>query len=163
MRKRLFAALMCLCLIVSLLPAAALAADEDGVSISIGEYYVPGSKEHPAYATTDAATGAINPILDENFDPDTGTWNIKWDGETLTLDSATIIYNVDDIDAAISCTGNLKIELMGANTVTGRSCGIDSKGGITISGTGSLKVSGGAVSEKGYDSYGIYAEGNVTV
>lgn len=163
MRKRLFAALMCLCLIVSLLPAAALAADEDGVSISIGEYYVPGSKEHPAYATTDAATGAINPILDENFDPDTGTWNIKWDGETLTLDSATIIYNVDDIDAAISCTGNLKIELMGANTVTGRSCGIDSKGGITISGTGSLKVSGGDVSENGYDSYGIYAGGNVTV
>ena len=124
MRKRLFAALMCLCLIVSLLPAAALAADEDGVSISIGEYYVPGSKEHPVYATTDAATGKIYPILDENFDPDTGTWNIKWDGETLTLNGATIIYDEYDSAVAISSTGDLKIELVGNNTVTGSSCGI---------------------------------------
>ena len=165
MRKRLFAALMCLCLIVSLLPAAALAADEDGVSISIGGYYdVLGSKEHPVYATTDAATGEINPILDENFDPTTGTWNIKWDGETLTLNGATIIYDEGvNSRAAISCTGNLKIELMGANTVTGRSCGIDSNGDITISGSGTLAVIGGDVSENGYASYGIYAGGNVTV
>ena len=158
MRKRLFAALMCLCLIVSLLPAAALAADEDGVSISIGEYYVPGSKEHPVYATTDAETGAITPI-----NPATDPWNIRWDGETLTLNGATIIYDVYDSDAAISCTGNLKIELMGANTVTGRSCGIVSKCDITISGSGTLEVSGGDVSEDGYASYGIYADGNVTI
>ena len=162
MRKRLFAALMCLCLIVSLLPAAALAADEDGVSISIGEHYWLGSKEHPVYATTDAETGVITPLYG-NFDPATDPWNIKWDGETLTLNGATIIYDVYYIDAAISCTGDLKIELMGDNTVTGRSCGIDSNGDITISGSGTLAVIGGDVSENGYASYGIYAGGNVTV
>ncbi len=162
MRKRLFAALMCLCLIVSLLPAAALAADEDGVSISIGGYYVPGSKDNPAYATTDAETGAITPI-----NPDTDPWNIRWDGETLTLNGAKIIYDEGvDSRAAISCTGNLKIELMGANTVTrtnspGSSRGIESKGDITISGSGTLAVSGGNAIDDA--SYGIYAGGNVTV
>lgn len=162
MRKRLFAALMCLCLIVSLLPAAALAADEDGVSISIGYYDVPGSKDNPAYATTDAETGAITPI-----NPDTDPWNIRWDGETLTLNGAKIIYDEGvDSRAAISCTGNLKIELMGANTVTrtnssGSSRGIESKGDITISGSGTLAVSGGNAIDDA--SYGIYAGGNVTV
>ena len=161
MRKRLFAALMCLCLIVSLLPAAALAADGDGAYILIGKYDVLGSKGNPVYATTDA--GEITLIFDENFDPDTYPWNIRWDGETLTLNGATIIYD-EYSDAAISSTGDLKIELVGDNTVTGRSCGIDSYGDITISGSGSLKVSGGDdISVDGYASYGIYAGGNVTI
>ena len=113
--------------------------------------------------TTDAETGVITPLYG-NFDPATDPWNIKWDGETLTLNGATIIYDVYYIDAAISCTGDLKIELMGDNTVTGRSCGIDSNGDITISGSGTLAVIGGDVSENGYASYGIYAGGgNVTV
>ena len=171
MRKRLFAALMCLCLIVSLLPAAALAADEDGVSISIGYYDVPGSKDNPVYATTDEK-GDVKIIGfegTEDFDPDTDPWNIRWDGETLTLNGAKIIYDEGvDSRAAISCTGNLKIELMGANTVTrtnspGSSRGIESKGDITISGSGTLKVSGGDISIEDCASYGIYAGGNVTI
>ena len=82
MGKKVFSLCMALALCLVLLPAAALAAD--GATVYVGSVALTGSKEKPAYAKTDDSG---------NVSQDGATaddYNIKWDGETLTLQNATI-------------------------------------------------------------------------
>lgn len=167
--KRLTAILLCLCMALTLLPATAWAAD--GETIHVGGVTLTGGADTPAYAKTD---NSGNVTVESASEDD---YNIKWDGTTLTLDNANISGGHefsgpwDSGSAAIYYSGGSDISLIltGENTVTGpngddinnASFGIyaygDSKNSIdlTISGSGSLTVTGGnMVSE----SYGIFTD-----
>ena len=167
--KRLTAILLCLCMALTLLPATAWAAD--GETIHVGGVTLTGSADTPAYAKTD---NSGNVTVESAREDD---YNLKWDGTTLTLDNANISGGHefsgpwDSGSAAIYYSGGSDISLIltGENTVTGpngddinnASFGIyaygDSKNSIdlTISGSGSLTVTGGnMVSE----SYGIFTD-----
>ena len=81
--KRLTAILLCLCMALTLLPTAALAADE-GQTIYVGDAVLTTTAENPTvYARTDSS-GTVTPGGSED------SYNIKWDGATLTLKDAAI-------------------------------------------------------------------------
>ena len=164
MGKKLFSLCMALVLCLSLLPATALAAD--GATVYVVSVELKGSKEKPAYATTNADTGAVTTEgADEN------NYNIMWDGETLTLRNAAIkqagVHNNESI-AVYLASGNMNLVLVGKNTVEApdsesvSSCGIHVGGNLTIKGqdNGSLSVSGG---DSGGSSYGIHAFDTITI
>ena len=119
---------------------SALLTDEGGSedpevsgSIFVGGVELTGSKESPAYATTNDS-GAVTKITDGDFVPAENNWNIQWDGATLTLKGATITaghqftyqiggsYSISG-SAAIYYEGgsDINIALEGTNTVTGPS------------------------------------------
>ena len=168
---------------------SALLTDEGGSEdpevsgpIFVGGVELTGSKESPAYATTND-NGAVTKITDGDFVPAENNWNIQWDGATLTLKGAkitTIAETPDDYlpqSAAIYYgeETDLKIVLEGDNTVTGpgvSSGGDSSSYGIhvyaevtlTISGSGSLAATGGdAPQTSGGESYGIYTWGDAII
>ena len=164
---------------------SALLTDEGGSEdpevsgpIFVGGVELTGSKESPAYATTND-NGAVTKITDGDFVPAENNWNIQWDGATLTLKGAkiTTIAETSDYNLAQSAAiyygeeTDLKIVLEGDNTVTGpgtsnnfvNSYGIhvydvDVEVTLTISGSGSL-----AATYSGGESYGIYTRGNVII
>ena len=127
----------------------------------VGGVGLTGSKDTPAYALTDGN----GKVTKDGAGPD--HYTIMWDGGTLTLNNAVItqgshenaaIYHYDHYTA-------IHLVLMGESTVTGPSssegsCGIDVSGDLTISGSGTLTVTGGDVTAAGTDyaeSYGIDA------
>ena len=141
-------------------------------SIFVGGVELEGGGDTTAYAVTN--NGAVTTDnADENH------YNIKWDGQTLTLKGAkiTTIDETSDYGLAQSAAiyydeeTDLKIVLEGDNTVTGpgvSSGGDSSSYGIhvyaevtlTISGSGSLAATGGdAPAVYGGVSYGIYTWG----
>ena len=154
------AILLCLCMALTLLPTAALAADE-GQTIYVGDAVLTTTAENPTvYARTE--DGAVT-----TDGANESSYNIKWDGATLTLNNAVItqgsykgaaIYYHDRYTA-------IHLVLMGESTVTGPnssegSCGIDVSGDLTIDGSGTLTVTGGdvTVTDTTYAiSYGIDA------
>ena len=164
MGKKVFSLCMALALCLGLLPVTALAAD--GATVYVGNVELKGSKEKPAYATTNADTGAVTLGGDEE------TYNIKWDGETLTLQNAAIKkageHNNESI-AVYLASGNMNLVLVGKNTVdapdseSASSCGIHVGGSLTISGqeNASLTVFGGDTTNG--NSCGIYANGTITM
>ena len=133
MGKKVFSLCMALALCLVLLPAAALAAD--GATVYVGSVALTGSKEKPAYAKTDDSG---------NVSQDGATaddYNIKWDGETLTLQNATIkeakeySNKTNEKIAIYLASGNMNLVLVGENTVdalgegSAASCGINLGGG----------------------------------
>ena len=164
MGKKLFSLCMALALCLGLLPAAALAANE--ATVYVGSVALTGSTDSPAYATTNADTGAVTVGGGEE------TYNIKWDGETLTLQNAAIKkageHNNESI-AVYLASGNMNLVLVGKNTVdapdseSASSCGIHVGGSLTISGqeNASLTVFGGDTTNG--NSCGIYANGTITM
>ena len=161
---------------------SALLTDEGGSedpevsgSIFVGGVELEGGGDTTAYAVTN--NGAVTTDnADENH------YNIKWDGQTLTLKGAkiTTIDETSDYGLAQSAAiyydeaTDLEIVLVDANTVTGpgtsadfvNSYGIyvDSEVTLTISGSGSLTATGGdAPAVYGGVSYGIYTWGNVII
>ena len=132
----------------------------DDSNIYVGGVGLTGDKDTPAYALTDKSgkvttTGAT-----------ADNYNIMWDGETLTLNNADITQGSHE-NAAIYCgeDAGIHLVLVGESTVTGpsgvdASRGIYTRGELTISGSGSLTVTGGDVTAAGTDyaeSYGIDA------
>ena len=129
--------------------------------IFVGGVGLTGSEGNPAYAKT----GADGAVTTEGANAN--DYSIKWDGATLTLNNATITQDAWR-GAAIWYyrDSDLNIALVGTNTVTGPSgSGSGASYGIlawdpnelidlTISGDGSLTVTGEDGEE---DSYGIYA------
>ena len=128
----------------------------------VGGVGLTSSEGNPAYAKT----GADGAVTTEGANAN--DYNIKWDGSTLTLNNAAITQGALE-GAAIWYyrDSDLNIVLVGANTVTGPSgSGSGASYGIfaldpnelidlTISGDGSLTVTGGGtVSE----SCGIYTD-----
>ena len=163
--------------------------------IFVGGVGLTSSEGNPAYAKT-GTNGAVT-----TEGANANDYNIKWDGSTLTLNNATITQGALG-GAAIWYyrDSDLNIALVGANTVTGPSgSGSGASDGIfardpnelidlTISGSGSLTVTGGGTVSESYgirtdnlivqsgtgtvnatggdgaeDSHGIYARHNVTI
>ena len=143
--------------------------------IYVGGVGLNGTPDAPAYATTDSNTGAVTTGGNEQ------RYNIKWDGATLTLNNATIKtgsqISKDAGMTAIYREASLDIVFQGANTVVSPAVGNEmSTGiyvgpadmqtatqsyGITISGDGSLDVSGSNAEDS---SIGIGAiMGDVTI
>ena len=171
-KRRLLSILTCLALCLTLLPTAALAADE-GQTIYVGDVELTTTAETPTvYARTVGGAVTTTDAGEDNY-------NIMWDGETLTLSGATITQGSHQ-DAAISYYNDapdnsgisqLDLVLVGENTVTGpnlnSSSGYSSYGiyvagssfvntALTISGDGSLTATGGTVPKSGdYWSAGI--------
>ena len=175
MKKRFAVIVLSLCMVLALIPTAAFAADGD--TIHVGGVVLTGSEAEPAYALTSTDGSVTTEGAGES------SYNIRWDGSTLTLNSATITqgysqgYYIGAV-TAISCGTDLKIELFGINTVQGpaltdegaaETSGIYFEGSITISGTGTLDVIGGDITKTtGYgivQSYGLYSGvgGNITI
>ena len=123
-------------------------------NITIGGVAMYGASDRVAYATTDG-NGAVIEIT-EGFDPATGSWNIRWDGSTLTLNAARI-------DGSISC-GGFTLALIGSNTIAADGLGvfgIDASGGLTIAGDGKLQVNS---SYRGISASGLTIQGgDITV
>lgn len=130
-----------------LLPREALAAEGDAVYV--GGVELRGSVSGPVYATTDEDGNVTTSGAGED------SWNVRWDGGTLTLKDAYITGYVGDptnliFPAAIGVadsSGNaeLTIQLEGSNTV-GAPMGVSvhaTRGTATlvIEGGGSLKAS----------------------
>ena len=164
MKKRLTAILLSLCLVLTLLPVAAFAADGD--TVYVGGIALTGSADAPVYALTDD-TGAVT-----TAGASADNYNIAWDGSTLTLNNATVTQGAhgfeDGAAAAIYCETDLTIEPVGTNTVIGpngndangigASFGIFVGGSLTASGDGALDISGGTVeASENAESTGIYA------
>ena len=134
--------------------------------IYVGGVGLTGSEGTPAYATTnDSGTVTTQDASADNY-------NIKWDGETLTLNNAAITQGALGGAAIWYYRGSdLNIDLVGTNTVTGpsgsgsgASYGIFAYGpteliDLTISGDGSLTVTGGGTVS---GSFGI-CTGNLIV
>ena len=170
MKKRLTAILLSLCLVLTLLPVAAFAADGD--TVYVGDIALTGSADAPVYALTDD-TGAV---MTAGASAD--NYNIAWDGSTLTLNNATVTQGAHEFEdgaaAAIYCETDLTIELVGESHVRGS----DNESGnayvssygiyinnaeIFISGGGSLNAAGGTVEASvNAKSMGVYAH-RVTV
>ena len=163
--------------------------------IFVGGVGLTSSEGNPAYAKT----GADGAVTTEGANAN--DYNIKWDGSTLTLNNAAITQGALE-GAAIWYyrDSDLNIALVGTNTVTGPSgSGSGASYGIfawypneridlTISGDGSLTVTGGGTVSESYgictdnlivqsgtgtvnatggdseeDSFGIYADNDVTI
>ncbi len=170
MKKRLTAILLSLCLVLTLLPVAAFAADGD--TVYVGGIALTGSADAPVYALTDD-TGAVT-----TAGASADNYNIAWDGSTLTLDNATVTQGAHEFEdgaaAAIYCETDLTIELVEESHVRGS----DNESGnayvssygiyinnaeIFISGDGSLNAAGGTVeASENAKSMGVYAH-RVTV
>ncbi len=148
--------------------------EKQAPNIYVGGTGLYGTKDQIVYARI-ASDGSITE------DGSANDYNIKWDGETLTLNGARITRARTTLTetAAVYREGDLKIELQGVNTITGAAAtdassygihvvksitGTDTApGDLLISGTGSLTVAAGTASGTNSDSFGIYVSGGVTV
>ena len=141
MGKKLFSLCMALALCLGLLPATALAADND--TVYVGGVALTSTNGAIVYATTDDSGN----VSTDNATTD--NYSIKWDGSTLTLNGAKIkgaessesLYATAGI-YAFSNSGDvsLNIALKGVNEI------FDSSHGIWVysssSGTASLDITG---------------------
>ena len=161
MKKRIAGLLLALVLCLTLLPAAASAADGDDV-LYVGGVELSAGADEPVYARTDE-DGRVTPGGCER------DYNVKWDGVTLTLRNAYISGGYEttpDFTKGIYFKGSLNLVLIGTNTVTrtaeaqayyhvtGISVGSDLS--ITGSGDTSRLIIGGSDAAK-YGSDGIDA------
>lgn len=156
MKKRIWnkviSILTAILLVVGIVPnttITALAADGD--TVYVGGVALTGSTGSPVYATTDT-NGNVSSGGNES------SYNIKWDGSTLTLHNATIKESVStDTSTLIAGTAigmltengdaNLTITLEGTNTIKDVSTAIHvfapyGSASLTITGGGSLNASG---------------------
>ena len=139
MKKRFFAIFLAVCLVATLLPAGVLAAD--GEYVYVGGVELTSTDGATVYATTDATTGAV---ITEGAN--STNYNIKWNGETLTLNGATIKGNSGK--GIVYRDGDLTISLEGTNKIgeeiDGNSAGsgIHVDGSLTVTGDGQLDVAG---------------------
>lgn len=144
----LAAALLCLVM----LPATALAADND--TVYVGGVELTGSTSNPAYATTDNSGNVSTDYATAD------NYNIKWDGNTLTLKGAYITKEVSTPGLSSPVEGaaigvynqsgdaNLTITLEGTNTIKDVSLAIwvfapSGNASLTITGDGILSASSG--------------------
>ena len=166
MKKRLLSLTLIAALCLSLFPtgaAPALAADRGTVYVG-GEALV-GSEENPVYATTDES-GEV--AVQSNY-TEQDSWQIKWDGSTLTLDGAKIkggtssgsLYATVGI-YAFNNSGDvsLNIVLKGVNEIFESSDGIWVYSSFTNAGNATLAIEGeGSLNASGSSS-GILVQSN---
>lgn len=165
MKKRFTALLLGLCLLLTLLPATALAAENAPETLKVGNVTIDTSKDG---SWTTGNDGKLSEYTDSG-----DAWNVHYDASTntLTLNGATITgeYNatINPYSVGIYAPASdgqpvsLTIVLQGENEVSGGTMGIyvleeysTTTGGatLTIMGNGSLNASG--------SSNGIQVQGN---
>lgn len=154
MKKRILSIILCVCMMLSLLPTAALAVESPTMTIGGTSVTVPMTVGNYTYGTTDS--GVAQTLSEQTTLPDSGwSWALRCTaaGEyTLTLNGFAVTIN--------SGTGiayenmNLNLFLTGENTIEAVNCkAIKSESGaLTISGAGSLNATG-------MNGYGIDANG----
>lgn len=159
MKKRFTAMVLSLCLILALLPATAFAQtaapeEETSPPITVGGVDLESTAANPvAYAITDESGNvATEGANDTNY-------NVKWDGETLTLRNATVKVVENEHSTAIERSAPFTLKLEGRNTLTSLENTHAGKGisatiedyetvdptvpyALTICGDGSLDVTG---------------------
>ena len=168
MKKRVIGLLLALVLLMSLLPAGAMASGGEGES-KLTELWVNGENmlNDPDYTVECGEDG--------------GYASYDKDSNTLTLNMAKITKK-DSHGCGIYSDGDLTIMLVGTSTVGNEQFepGIYVNGDLTITGTGSLtatgnyadnyagiyvandlKINGGSVTGNGFE--GIYVEGGINV
>ena len=138
MKKRFFAIFLAVCLVATLLPAGVLAADGTQ-TIHVGGEELTSTDGGTVYATTDDE-GNVTKL--ESAEGATITWN----GETLTLNGATIKGNSGK--GIVYRDGDLTISLVDENKIgeeydgNSAASGIYVKGSLTVEGGGRLDVLG---------------------
>ena len=185
MRRRIFATLLSLCLVLGLLPTAAFAQDtsnyatqensitgladgEQALPEMVAESGEPGGEEQPELEdpvfepqVEQLWVNGENILEATDYTVQCGSGTAAYDpaDNTLTLDNATITEA--HYSGNIEFTGDLTIVLIGENTITGDSnfYGIGtSYGSLTIRGedpSAKLTIKG--------CSFGIYLEGNLNI
>ena len=137
MKKRFFAIFLAVCLVATLLPAGVLAADVEYVYV--GGEELTSTDGGTVYATTDDE-GNVTKL--ESAEGATITWN----GETLTLNGATIKGNYEN--GIVYRDGDLTIWLEGTNKIgkendgNSAASGIRVDGSLIVTGDGTLDVVG---------------------
>ena len=129
--KKLGSVFLALCLVLTLLPTVAFAADASGLESTI-ESYTGG-------------TGSLTATVDNNVVTVTGTITDSSSPLTLDIDSGVTVIWEASITAASNFSGNL-IELPGEGTFEVASGEITATKGSAITGSGHVTVSGGTVS-----------------
>ena len=157
MKKRLLSVLLSLCMVLSLLPAVSpMVSAAAPTAVYVGGINVVGG----GYWFGDGVGG----ITSDGANASNYTVHYDSATNTLTLNGANITECHEwstYYTAAIAANGDLNLELLGDNYVTGKdfdySYGVyQSNGTLTISGSGTLTATGGTATN-GY-SFGILAD-----
>ena len=126
--------------------------------LTAGGVALDGSATLPAYATTDE-DGKVT--VQAGYD-EADSWNIKWDGATLTLRGAAISGGIDYYDSEAS---SIELIITGENSITASdSTGINivpAPAGLTVSGDGSLTID--SEQYQGIQAYGVTVESGTLV
>ena len=150
MKKRFFAIFLAVCLVATLLPAGVLAADGTQ-TIHVGGEELTSTDGGTVYATTDSE-GKVTIGGSED------SYNVKWDGTTLTLNGATIKGNSGN--GIVYRDGDLTISLEGTNKIGEEYDGNSAASGIRVD--GSLIVTGDGTLDVVGLTRGITASSNAT-
>ena len=126
--------------------------------LTAGGVALDGSATLPAYATTDE-DGKVT--VQADYD-EADSWNIKWDGATLTLRGAAISGGIDYYDSE---AGSIELVITGENSITASdSTGIDimpAPAGLTVSGGGTLTIE--AEQNQGIQAYDVTVESGTLI
>lgn len=171
MKKRVIGLLLALVLLMSLLPAGAMASGGEG-DLPLTKLWVDGvnmleSGDDPititlaggGTASYDAVSNTLtlrDAIITEGHTVYGGAYGIYADGDLNIVLEGTSTAGSDKLDAGVNMDGNLTITGTGSLTTTG-----DDEAGIDVS--GNLTVNGGTVIGNHTDDTGIDVHGNLTV
>ena len=171
MKKRVIGLLLALVLLMSLLPAGAMASGGEG-DLPLTKLWVDGvnmleSGDDPititlaggGTASYDAVSNTLtlrDAIITEGHTVYGGAYGIYADGDLNIVLEGTSTAGSDKLDAGVNMDGNLTITGTGSLTTTG-----DDEAGIDVS--GNLTVNGGTVIGNHTDDTGIDVHGDLTV
>lgn len=169
MKKRVIGLLLALVLLMSLLPAGAMASGGEGES-GLTELWVNGVNmlndpytvecgEDGGYASYDKDSNTLtlrDAIITEGHTVYGGAYGIYVDGDLNIVLEGTSTAGSDKLDAGVNMDGDLTITGTGSLTTTG-----DDEAGIDVS--GNLTVNGGTVIGNHTDDTGIDVHGDLTV
>lgn len=169
MKKRVIGLLLALVLLMSLLPAGAMASGGEGES-GLTELWVNGVNmlndpytvecgEDGGYASYDKDSNTLtlrDAIITEGHTVYGGAYGIYAYGDLNIVLEGTSKVGSDKLDAGVNIDGDLTITGTGSLTATG-----DDEAGIDVS--GNLTVNGGTVIGNHTDDTGIDVHGDLTV
>lgn len=169
MKKRVIGLLLALVLLMSLLPAGAMASGGEG-DLPLTKLWVDGvnmleSGDDPITitlaggGTASYADGTLtlnDAIITEGHTVYGGAYGIYADGDLNIVLEGTSTAGSDKLDAGVNMDGDLTITGTGSLTTTG-----DDEAGIDVS--GNLTVNGGTVIGNHTDDTGVDVHGNLTV
>lgn len=177
MKKKILNIVLALCMVLTLLPITASAADLTTLYIGSGAAVtLPTTDGYYTFGTNSGGAGTAS--NQASLPADGWTWAVQYnDGAlvkyTLTLNNAAITTNYStssSLMAAIYAAGDLDVVLLGVNTVTGLdgtnsyssgSFGVYVSGSLTVGGSGYLTASAGKAPFA--MSGGIFARNSITI